>query len=129
MKRIHPLLRATVTATLLAKGSPAIIEKLPEAERAETRAWAATGIWTKLMRWVTEEGEQRSRRELRRWRKARARSDGSHFAAAAKAQVQRERWPVDLAPDDRRVLSEDAKQHRARLAAQQQAASRQGGIG
>ena len=128
MKHIHPILRETVTATLLAKGNPAIIEKLPEAERAEARAWATTGIWTKLMRWVTEEGEQRSRRELQRWRKARARSDGSHFAAAAKAEAQRERWPVDLAPDDRRVLSEDTRQHRARLASQQ-SASRQGGVG
>lgn len=127
MKHIHPILRETVTATLLAKGSPAIIEKLPEAERAEARAWAATGIWTKLMRWVTDEGERRSRRDLRRWREARARGDGSHLAHAAKAQAQRERWPVDLAPDDRRVLSEDARQHRARLAAQQ-AASRQNGI-
>ena len=128
MKHVHPILRETVTATLLAKGSPAIIEKLPEAERAEAQAWAATGIWTKLMRWVTEEGEQRSRRELRRWRKARELADGSHFSAAAKAEARWERWPVDLAPDDRRVLSEDARQHRARLAAQQ-AASRQGGIG
>lgn len=129
MKHIHPILRETVTATLLAKGSPAIIEKLSEAERAEAQAWAATGIWTKLMRWVTEEGEQRSRRELRRWREARARGDGSHFAAAAKAEAQWTKWPVDPPPDDRRVLSEDARQHRARLAAQQQAASRQGGIG
>ncbi|MBL4793598.1 MAG: hypothetical protein JKY97_11805 [Citromicrobium sp.] len=129
MKHIHPILRETVNATLLAKGHPAIIEKLPEAERAEARAWAATGIWTKLMRWVTEEGERRSRRELRRWRKARDLADGSHFAAAAKAQGQRERWPVDLAPDDRRALSDDARQHGVRLAAQQQAASRQGGIG
>lgn len=127
MKHIYPILRETVTASLLAKGSPAIIEKLPEAERAEARAWAATGIWPKLMRWVTEEGEQRSRRELQRWRKARARSDGSHFAAAAKAEAQWERWPLDVAPDDRRVLSDDARQHRARLAAQQ-AASRQNGI-
>ena len=79
------------------------------------------------MRWVTDEGERRSRRDLRRWREARARGDGSHLAHAAKAQAQRERWPVDLAPDDRRVLSEDARQHRARLAAQQ-AASRQNGI-
>lgn len=128
MKHIHPILRETVTATLLAKGSPAIIEKLPEAERAEAQAWAATGIWTKLMRWVTEEGEQRSRRELRRWREARARGDGSHFAAAAKAEAQWTKWPVDPPPDDRRVLSEDARQHRARLAAEQDA-SRQGGIG
>lgn len=129
MKHIHPILRETVTAKLLAKGHSAVIETLPEAERAETRAWAATGIWTKLMRWVTEEGEQRSRRELRRWRKARELADGSHLAHAAKAQAQWERWPVDLAPDDRRLLSEDARQHRVRLAAQQQAASRQGGIG
>ena len=127
MKHIHPILRETVTAKLLAKGHSAVIETLPEAERAETRAWAATGIWNKLMRWVTEEGEQRSRRELRRWRKARELADGSHLAHAAKAQAQRERWPVDLAPDDRRLLREDARQHRARLAAQQ-AASRQNGI-
>ena len=128
MKHIHPILREIVTATLLAKGHPAIIETLPEAKRAEARAWAETGIWPKLMRWVTEEGEQRSRRELQRWGKARARSDGSHFAAAAKAEAQWKRWPVDLAPDDRRVLSDDARQHRAKLAAQQQAASRQNGI-
>ena len=127
MKHIHPILRETVTAKLLADGHPAIIEKLPEAERAEARAWAATGIWPKLMRWVAEEGEQRSRRELRRWRKARDLAEGSQFVAAAKAEAQWERWPVDLAPDDRRVLGEDVRQHRARLAAQQ-AASRQGGI-
>src|SRR5690606_31975190 len=34
MRHIHPILRETVTAELLAKGSPAIIEKLPEEERA-----------------------------------------------------------------------------------------------
>jgi|TARA_A100001518_G_C1226702_1_gene77005 hypothetical protein len=128
MKRIHPILRKTVTATLLAKGHSAIIEELPEAERAEARAWAATGIWTKLMRWVTEEGGRRSRRKLRCWRKARDLADGSQFVAAAKAEAQWKRWPVDLAPDDRRQLGEDARQHRARLAAQQ-TASRQAGIG
>lgn len=127
MEHIHPILSDTVTAQLLVKGSPAIIEKLPEKERAQAQAWAKTGVWSRLMQWVIEEGEERSRRELRRWTKALAKADGSHFASAAKAQAQWNKWPVDLSREDRQLLNMDAAQHRASLAALQ-AAARQGGI-
>jgi len=127
MKHIHPNLRDTVTAESLTRGSPAIIEKLPEEDRAQAQAWAKTGVWSRLMQWVIEEGEERSRRELRRWRKARAKADGSHFVSAARAQAQWNKWPVDLSREDRELLNKDALQHRTSLAAQQ-AAARQGGI-
>lgn len=127
MKHIHPILRETVTAELLAKGSPAILAQLPEEERVAAQTWAKTGIWSRLMQWVFEEGEQCSRRDLRRWRKARDKADGSHFASAAKAEAQLSKWPVDVTWKDRQSLSMDARQHRASLAAQQ-AAARQGGI-
>lgn len=128
MRHIHSILRETVTARLLSKGSPAIIDKLPEEERARAEAWAKTGVWSSLMRMVTEEGERRSRRALKRWRTAREKADGSHFVSAAIAQEQWKRWPVHLAPDHRQTLKQDAQRHRAALATQQ-ALTRPNGIG
>lgn len=126
MRHIHPILRETITAELLVKGSPAIIKKLPQEERVRAEAWARTGVWSSLMRMVTDEGEQRSRRDLKRWRKARDKANGSHFASAAKAQAQWTKWPIDLAPGDREALNQDAQRHGANLAAQQAASSQNG---
>ncbi|GMM92492.1 MobA/MobL family protein [Qipengyuania sp. MTN3-11] len=126
MRHIHPILGEVVTAKMLVKGNAAIIDALPEKEREGARRWATTGMWPTLLRWVTEEGERRSRRDLRRWKSARDKADGSQFALADRAAMQVGKWPLDLDADDWRALREGADRHRANLAAHQARARSQG---
>ena len=126
MRHIHPILREVVTATMLVRGNAAIIDALPEKEREGARRWVTTGMWPTLLRWVTEEGERRSRRDLRRWKSARDKADGSQLALAARAAMQVGKWPVELDTDDWRALQEGADRHRRNLAAHQARARAQG---
>jgi hypothetical protein len=123
MRHIHLLLRTTLTDRQLRSGNKAILDALPEKEREQARAWATTGIWPKVLRWVSEEGERRSRRDFKRWVDARKKADGSRFGLAAKAASQLEKWPLDLSAQAMSVLEQDASQHRTRLAALEQARS------
>ena len=123
MRHIHLLLRTTLTDRQLRNGNKAIVDALPEEERERARAWATTGIWPKILRWVTEEGERRSRRDFKRWSAACKRADGSRFGLAAKAASQLEKWPLDLSAEAMSALEQDASQHRTRLAALEQARS------
>lgn len=123
MRHIHLLLRTTLTDRQLRDGNKAILDALPEEERERARPWAGTGIWPKILRWATKEGERRSRRDLKRWVDAREKADGSRFGLAAKAASQLERWPLDLSAEAMSALEQDAGQHRTRLAALDQARS------
>ena len=125
-QHIHPILGEVATAKMLVKGNAAIIDALPEKEREGARPWSTTGLWSNLLRRVIEEGEERSRRDLRRWKSARDKADGSQFALAARAAKQVGKWPLDLDADDWRALREAADRHHANLAAQQARAHAQG---
>lgn len=119
LRHIHPILRETVTARLLFRGSDAVIAALPAKEQDEARRWARTGVWQKLMRWVIEDGERKSRRALRRWRKAKQNADATRFARAAEADAQICKWRVDVSPEDRKALEHDMRRQRSITASRQ----------
>lgn len=123
MRHIHVILRSTLTDRQLRNGNKAIIDALPEKEREQAHAWATTGIWTKVLQWVSEESKRRSRRDFKSWVAARDKADGSRFGLAVKAASQLEKWPLDLSLEAISALKEDANQHRTRLAALEKARS------
>ena len=123
MRHIHVILRSTLTDRQLRNGNKAIIAALPEKEREQAHAWATTGIWTKVLQWVSDESKRRSRRDFKSWVAARDKADGSRFGLAVKAASQLEKWPLDLSLEAISALKEDANQHRTRLAALEKARS------
>src|SRR5690606_9518983 len=103
MNRLTPILQAHVDARILEQGPAAMVQALPEGERAEARQYSKTVMWKTAMEWLVEDGRRLSRIGLKRWKKACEKESVSRFAEAANALRQHQRWPLDLEP---RTLAE-----------------------
>jgi len=118
MNRITPILQAHVDDRILRKGPVAMVEALPDEERAEALEWAKSGAFTKIIEWLVKDGERRSVLALERWKKARDEGASDRLVRAAQAIRRQKKWPLDLKPETLAALRNDADRHAQMLDAE-----------
>jgi len=126
MERISHILKTCCDAKIVARGPSAMVEALPEDERAEAREWARSGSLDKVAVWLIKNGRGLSELALERWKEARSNDASDRFAEAAKALRRHEKWPTALASQTLTDMKSDAARHSQMLAAQQLAAHQRG---